>query len=1208
MFWDVFKFEFKYQINQPAFYVISFFYFLLTFLATSSPNVAIGGAGGENLNSPYVIAQTILIMSIFGMFVVTAFVSNITLRDRDFKTSEIIFSTRMKKVDYLMGRFLGAFLVAFLAFSSVAWGAMLGSLMPWLDPERLNAFSFAPYFHALFFFALPGLFFNATLFFAVSTITRNMMLTYTAALTFLIMFFTGNVVFSDPEYRTILALMDPFGISSFEEETRYWTVFERNELLAPTGGLFLYSKMIWLSFSVVLLGLTYKIFGFDKVNSTFRLFKKKAQAEELTPPPQFHLAKLPTKSPTFGGSTTFSQFMALIKFEIGQVLKSVAFYIIMAFGIFNTVGALINVGGVFGTDVYPVTRMMINYISGTFSLVLIIVAIYYTAELVWRERQVKINEVLDATPAQNWSFVVAKMLGMLVVLMGLIGVSMLTAVIVQTSQGYTEFEIGMYMERLVLHFGFPFYLMAVLAIFLQVVSNNKYYGMMLMILYMVSTMVMNSLGLEHNLYQFASRPGAPMSDMNGSGHFREITVWFDYYWTFFSFILLTLGYLMWNRGTIIGWRGRMRQIRVALGPISAMLLIVALSGFVGTGAYIYYNTNVLNQYQTNDDNNDKLVAFENKFAVYDGKPQPRITDVKANVDIYPDTRSFNLEGSYIVENKTDEPITELHLALTPTSKLKSMSVEGATLVDGDDNFQYYIYGFEAPLLPGASIKVSFETYLEPEGFKNSGNNNKVQYNGTFFNNYDVMPVVGYSQRFILADKNERRKRGLVPIDRAPKLDDMVARKNSYLSTFADWVTFETVVSTNEDQIAISPGYIEREWVEGGRRYFHYKMDKPIQNFVAWLSADYTVKTGKWNDVDISVYHHGPHNYNVDRMIESVQKSLDYFSAEFSPYQYKQMRVLEFPDYARFAQSFPNTVPYSEGIGFIADLSDQEAIDYVFYITAHEVAHQWWAHQVMGANTQGGQVLVETLAQYSALMVMEKEYGPELMRRFLKYELDTYLTNRGNEAIEEMPLMLVENQGYIHYRKGSMVMYALKDYLGEDLVNEALQILVERHAYQHNPYPVSTDLIDILRELAPEPEQQALITDLFEKIILYDLRVDEPNVTELDDGTYKVNFNVDALKFEATGKGAQTELPVDIALDIGVFSKNPDEIKPGDDYVLYLEKHQITGKTTAIELIVQSEPSHVGVDPFVKLIDRDSADNIGRLQSEDAEVVVAEVGK
>jgi ABC-2 type transport system permease protein len=214
-----------------------------------------------------------------------------------------------------------------------------------------------------------------------------------------------------------------------------------------------------------------------------------------------------------------------------------------------------------------------------------------------------------------------------------------------------------------------------------------------------------------------------------------------------------------------------------------------------------------------------------------------------------------------------------------------------------------------------------------------------------------------------------------------------------------------------------------------------------------------------------------------------------------------------------------------------------------------------------------------------------------MRRFLKYELDSYLRNRGSERIAEMPLIRVENQAYIHYRKGSLVMYALKDYMGEDAVNRALRKLIDNHAYQYAPYTTSVDLIRYLREEAATQEQQDLITDLFERIVLFDLKVEETTITETEDGSFEVEIKIAAKKFEADGDGLETEVALDLSIDIGAFDKNPDETKPGEEPEIYLQKHRITEQETVITLVLDEKPTHVGIDPYNKLIDRNSEDNV-----------------
>jgi aminopeptidase N len=561
--------------------------------------------------------------------------------------------------------------------------------------------------------------------------------------------------------------------------------------------------------------------------------------------------------------------------------------------------------------------------------------------------------------------------------------------------------------------------------------------------------------------------------------------------------------------------------------------------------------------------------------------------LNSKVDIFPEQRQVRLRGSYRLVNPHAVPIEVLHVEI-PRGLITHSLEFGAHTVELEDPIHGVTrYRLATPLAPAAELAFNFDLEWAPRGFGNTTGPTQVVENGTFFNN-GVLPSFGFNEDRRIMDRNERRKRDLGEVPRMAKIDDEPARANTYLSDDADWIDFETTVSTAEDQIALAPGYLQREWVENGRRYFHYTMDVPMLPFAAWLSARWQVKRGDWNGIPIEVYYHPTHDFNVDRMIEAAQKSFDYYNAHFTPYQHKQLRIIEFPGYQRFAQAFANTVPYSEAIGFIADLRDQDDIDYVFYVTAHEVAHQWWAHQVIGANVQGSTMLSESLSQYSALMVMEKEYGRHQMRRFLKYELDQYLQSRATELIEELPLALVENQQYIHYRKGSLVFYALKEAIGEDTLNAILKRFLQDKGYQQPPYTTSRELLAYLRE-GTDPKHHRLIEDLFEKIVFFDNRVKEATAVKRDDGKYVVTLALHSSKLEAAGKGEETEVALDDEIEIGIFAR-PDGGKEKDETVLYLQRHRITEKETTLEIVVDGEPFDAGIDPYNMLIDRVSTDN------------------
>jgi aminopeptidase N len=343
-------------------------------------------------------------------------------------------------------------------------------------------------------------------------------------------------------------------------------------------------------------------------------------------------------------------------------------------------------------------------------------------------------------------------------------------------------------------------------------------------------------------------------------------------------------------------------------------------------------------------------------------------------------------------------------------------------------------------------------------------------------------------------------------------------------------------------------------------------------------------------VDLSVYYHKEHPYNVDRMIEGMKKSLDYFTANFGPYQHKVLRIAEFPNYARFAQAMPNLIPFSESIGFIARLNDDpQAIDYPFYVTAHEVGHMWWAHQVIGANAQGATLMSETMAQYSALMVMEHEYGSDKMHRFLKYELDNYLRGRGQERIEELPLYRVENQQYVHYRKGSLVLYALRDAVGEQALNTALKAYVHDVRFQQPPYTTSLQFLDYVKRAVPE-DRAGLLDDMFRNITLYENKATKATWAKRDDGKYLVRIQVASTKYRADGQGNETSRPLDDFLDIGVFGAKGKDTPP-EGKILALEKRHITKGEDTIEFVVDEQPVKAGIDPFNKMIDRNPDNNL-----------------
>jgi aminopeptidase N len=626
-----------------------------------------------------------------------------------------------------------------------------------------------------------------------------------------------------------------------------------------------------------------------------------------------------------------------------------------------------------------------------------------------------------------------------------------------------------------------------------------------------------------------------------------------------------------------------------VGPAGLVAACSILSMAV-LGGIIYHNTNTLNSYRTAEDSDRWTADKEKALLTFERVVQPKITDVVMDVAIFPADSRVVTQGRYTLENRSGESLSEVHVNLARDLKATQLEVDGATLDQKMDLFNYRIFHFTQPLAPGARTTLRFATVREQRGFRNSGNDTRVVDNGTFIDNMEIAPVLGVNREEFLSDRIKRRKFGLVPELRPAKLEDDSARDFNMLRRDSDWVNADLTVSTDSSQLVIAPGYLESERVEGKRRIARYRTDAPILNFFSIQSARYVVARDRWKNVDLAVYHDAAHDHNTALMIEAMKRSLDCFTESFGPFQFHQLRILEFPAYASFAQSFANTIPYSESIGFILDRKDPDDIDMVSYVTAHEIGHQWWAHQLVSADQQGATFLVESMAQYSALLVMERLYGPAQIRKFLKLEMDRYLRARGGERLEELPLMRVENQPYIHYQKGGLALYLLKEELGEAAVNGVLQQLLKQYAFKLAPFANPRDFLSLLRQRAGA-EHETLIADLFERITLHDLKAVKAVSRHLSDGQWETTIHVSARKLYADGTGKETAIPFREEFEIGLFSIEPGKKGFTTDSVISMRRQAVHDGEQDIVFHSAKEPAYAGVDPYNKHIDRNTDDNV-----------------
>lgn len=1171
------RFELRFWLRGMMLWVFFFIIGVLVFAATSTDKITVG-AGLENTfrNAPFVVQNFYSIMGIFTLMMTTAFVNSAAGRDFASNTHQLLFTTPLRKRDYLLGRFLGSTAIAVIPFLGISAGILLSAVMPWNEAERWGPVVAAAHWKSILVFAIPNTLFSGAIVFTIAILTRSTATSFIGSLLLLTGYGVSEVLTQDLDNETIAALIDPFGARTFGLMTKYWTVADKNTLSLGWEGMLLWNRLLWLSIGALVFAFGYWRFSFAERS---RAGAAPAAVDAAPAGSPSGTLELPTVRYRLAA---WPQFVGLLRFEFWGLVRTTSFLVLLVAALLNTIPSLIfSTSEGYGNTFLPVTYRIVETIQGSLYIFLLAMITYYAGVLVWRERDARMDEITDAAPHASALTYTAKFTALLGVIAMIQALMMAIGIAFQASQGYTRYQLGLYASELFVYDFSLFVLQTVLAFFIHVLSPNKYVGYFSYIILLVANgLVWAPLNVATRLVRYASRPPYTYSDFYGYGPYLQNWWSFTGYWLLIAAALALLTVACWPRG---------KQRRFALSGTLRAATLVAGGAAAAWGGWLYYNTAVLNPLLGPETILNLQAEYEKTYKQFESLPQPRITSVRYHIELYPDRRELVVKADQQLINPHAAPLTAMHIVLDRDYR-HEIQMDGATVEKDDPRLSYRIYKLSPPLAPGEKRQLRLTTSFRPQGIQNTTPAVEVSPNGTFFNN-TILPQIGYQTNYEIDNRNDRTKRGLPEKDLMPALErNCTARcRNTYISNNADWVSVETTIGTAADQIAIAPGSLTREWNENGRRYFHYRVDRDSLNFYSFMSARYAVAREEWNGIRTEVYYHPEHHWNVPKMMKAIQASLDYYTKNFGPYAHKQARIIEFPRVATFAQAFPGTMPYSEAIGFISKLDKPDDIDMVRYIVAHEMGHQWWAHQVSGADMQGGTLLSETLAQYSALMVMEKEYGRDMMRKFLEYEVDRYLAARGQERLKERPLLRVESsQGYIHYQKGSAAMYQLKEMIGEEAINRALRKVIAQYAYQPPPYPTSYALLDALAAETPA-ELRPLLKDLFEDITLFANRTTAATAKKRADGKFDVTIRIEARKYKADEKGNETEAPVADQIEIGAFAK-PEK---GQRYGRTLHRQRVPLRSGEAEFTftVDELPDKAGVDPFRMLIDRVPSDNM-----------------
>lgn len=1184
---EIVRFEIDYRLRRPYTWVL--FAVFVAVACLLAMEVLVGEAeraGDLHANAPSLVGMATVLVSMLGLVISAALFSEAALRDHETRMASLFATSPLTKTEYLAGRFAGALLVNVLFVSIVPVMLMLLMRPPFVKGELLGPFRAAAYVQPAIVLLLPNVLFTGALLFAVGVLTRRTLAVFaTAAFVFLGAMLLEEYIEGQRGLAGLAALIEPLGFVALSEQWEFWTTHQKNIRPMVVGASFLWNRLLWAGATAAIL-----LFTRWRFRTNVASERRRRHREDRKEVSRARLSLRPSNA-SFDRRTPIRQFVAIAGESARELLFSRDFAVIallLAMMVLSL--GTETISDDFRTPFWPLTQFVAGFLVGFLpALTMALLTTFYAGELVHRERSVGLAEIADASPVPDWIIYAGKFAALGLVLVTLQAILMASGMIAQLAGGYSHLEIGLYLRIL---FGLKladYLLLGALAMLVHVIVDNKYLGHVVVVICHVFTLFTARFGLHHNLLVYGRDPGWTYSDISEFGPFLGPVLWFKLYWGGWALLFAVIAGLMWIRGRDRGVATRLRLARQRFGRRAAVATALAAAIVIGAGGFIFYNTNVLTGYRTPFEAAGPSAEYERRYGKFANAPQPAVTATKLHVEIYPQLRVVDVRGTYTLVNKTAAPIRTIHLFLNPEVETRAVSFDRESrVVIADDTLGHRVVDLARALERGHSLQMTFDVRFVPRGFPNSGPNTSVVRNGTYFdhdgggpvNHRRWLPLVGYQLSRGLSLAHLRREHGLPSRPLEPSVRDSSSVDDA---AGGETATFEAVIGTSPEQTAVAPGTLLRSWSENGRRYFHYGTERPVPNTFAIFSARYAVHRETWKGVVIELFYHPTHIFNVERFARAVRASLEYYTETFGPYPHRQIRIVEVPRYANLAHAYPGTISQAEATGWLTKVDESREFDLASMIVAREVARQWWGFQVTPAAVEGGPVVSEVLAQYSALMVIEKLYGMDMVRRFLWNSRIEYLNQRSKAAHPEVPLLDVTNHVSLVHRKGPLVMYALRQYVGEEPLNAALRRLAATHGSGRPPFVTSRDLYRELRAATP-PEYHDLLKDFLETITLWDLRTTAIAAEPAGNGTWRVTVDVEAQKFRADGSGKETQVPMRDFVEIGVFGDATAD-------PLYLQKHRIRSGRQTISVMVKGTPTRAGVDPQLLLIERNWSDNV-----------------
>ena len=1058
-------FELYFALKQRVLMVLSLVALGYGYLINSQP---IGeGMSQLALNSPYRISYFLILVSILLAFVVALFASSVLLKDQDHQFDNVIGPLLNRPL--LVSRWLTIVVSSVLISICLILGMVLALLVADTEPHIVQPLNMADFAWPWLVVVLPNTLLLSALLITVTTRWRNAKLSYCCSLLLVALAGTALLVIKAPisgesllstsGWTRFFAMVDPFASSAFFEQTQFWLPQQKNQQWFELSGSMLLNRLWVVALTLLLFGYLWcqakeshrarsrpDITATPAVTSAATLEKDVADWQHVL----LAVKPAPVSQEPSATRNWLSSLIRQVAFYSGQLLANWPIRILLLLWWGMAVIGILMAAGIFSSDEfsgkYMSSASLIRQAGEAFHLFAQALLVLVIAEIIWQERELKAVGLIFATPVPSSASYLAKLLSSLTIplfmLLLMLGACLLYQLVLTDSAiTWYLYAVSSY------YFLLPALYQAVLIFLIQTqiaqkTAANKYLTMAVSAVVLISlSQLLDTLGKVSPLSQLNQFPDLTRNYSAFAGFAGSLEQFhlLALYWGILAVAIGLFTQRWWLRQERLGHPSA-RASKAGLSALSAFLLVAT-----------WLQWTLPAHLNSADDQLAAMADYEKSYRALSTLPHPEFSQTSVTLDMYPEQRLVNIQSRNQITNHSGQPIHSI--LVTAKRPLQSISIETGRTTEQKSAVLWYTYHIELsqPMQPGTSLTFDYSLQMRSEAFAVDPS---IVENGMYFHQGEFEPLLGYAAMLEIDSEHDRQQYGL-----AEKRSDLLA-------PITQKRRFSATLSTTSPQTALTSGELVRQWQQQGRSYYQYTMRQNIYPVVGYFSAEFHTHQFQADGIPVTLYYHPQHQPNVVEIAKAATFTMRYMQKHFGDYAYPSLRLIEVPLYHPFGgRASAGIVALNETL-FLQDYQDGAAINNVARNTVHEVAHQWFGEKLTPKMAPGEKVLTESIAKAIEAKVLGQMYGEAMQASLMAYNFRRYQSGRAFTSKDEPSLLNLEQQEYIAYGKGPIVLHALQKHLGDDAYYQVLRSFIEQH--QHDMQATLPVLVKHFAEKSPLP--------------------------------------------------------------------------------------------------------------------------------------------